>query len=255
MEAKNNKIESLKKRLGINDFVCRGAGTKALDYLDNYILNEKKLKSDPLAKIQKEIGGGADMQALLSILETDPEFLDVIIDENSNLLKHFDESNMPEEYKKTEVDIYKMEEDLKSVKDLPKEKKKELETQINSSKANLNKIRKNLVTEKVKNNPNILLENPKFLKSFFKLLAKNRKNTKIEILDEEGKLSEVKDDIIKYFLIGKGANKLEVEESFIKENKYSLSRREFFTLVEGILSDEENGYGESDLNFFISTRS
>jgi hypothetical protein len=243
--------QSLKEKLKIQDFVCRGSAIIVIDLVESYYMTayslQNKLSSGMADKIKSQ---GLDLEALKEILDTDETLLGDIFKANSDSLMDVDDSVMPQDYVdlKTKIESVKINLDSST---LSVEAKQELEKEIADGQQALMEIKRVHIQNSLASNPEKLLSNPKALKAMINLITSKTKVEKIES-DPDKVLFNIQNSIIEEFVLGK------VKEHEILNieppAKILFSKSDFYDLLVGISEEKENLMKQESLDFFLNMR-
>jgi hypothetical protein len=243
--------QSLKEKLKIQDFVCRGSAIIVIDLVESYYMTayslQNKLSSGMADKIKSQ---GLDLEALKEILDTDETLLGDIFKANSDSLMDVDDSVMPQDYVdlKTKIESVKINLDSST---LSVEAKQELEKEIADGQQALMEIKRVHIQNSLASNPEKLLSNPKALKAMINLITSKTKVEKIES-DPDKVLFNIQNSIIEEFVLGK------VKEHEILNieppAKMLFSKSDFYDLLVGISEEKENLMKQESLDFFLNMR-
>lgn len=247
------EVTSLKEKLNIRDFACRGSASDVPDVCESYYLTAKSLQEGFGAKMTESLKAqGIDKESLMALLSADDKLIESLFTNTAEIADTFDDKEFGEEYQKNKANIEKIKAVLEKDKSLPQEKKKTLESELKEAETQLAIFKQNKLKEKVEIDPQVILNNPKALRALVNLISKETRVEKIEI-DKDGVLNSIKDEIISKFMLGKK----EEHELFDygPVNKYLFSKADFFELLREISREPENMMTQDSQDFFTDMRS
>jgi len=244
---------SLKEKLKVQDFVCRGSATIVIDLVESYYMTayslQNKLKSGLADKMKNQ---GIDIEALKEILNQDESLITEIFASNNEVFKDIEGVELPQDYKDLKARIEGIKQSLEENAALAPENKLELENQIKEGEEALEQIKINHTQKALQANPEKLAQNPKALKAMINLISTKTNIEKIET-DPDKVLFNIQKEIEKEFILGK------VEEAKVYDQeppaKRLFSKSEFVELVTEISNEPENLMTEDCMNFFLNMKS
>lgn len=244
--------KTLKDKLGVRDFVCRGAGACVPDLCESYYMTARTVQNGLSQKMQSDLKAqGYSKETLSALLQVDDNLLESIFNNNPNIANEFDDSDFGEEYQKNKATIQKIKDLLEKDKSIPTDKRKTLENELEEANKLIVEFKQQKIKEKVNLDPQVIMKSPKALKAMIGLVVKDTKIEKIE-LDKDGVLLSMQREIIEKFILGKK------EEHELLDlpplNKHLFSKADFFELVNEICTEKENLMSENATDFFTSMR-
>ena len=242
---------SLKEKLKIQDFICRGSATIVIDLVESYYMTaytlQNKLSSGMADKIKSQ---GLDLEALKEILNTDETLLGDIFSSNAQSFVDMDDSVMPEEYLTLKGKIEGIKDNV-AKSTLSGEARQEVEKEIQEGENALMEIKKTHIQNSLASNPEKILQNPKALKAMVNLITSKTKVEKIEA-DPDKVLFGIQNTIIQEFMLGKMQEHeiLNIEPP----TKMLFSKSDFYDLLVAISQEKENLMKQEVLGFFLNMK-
>jgi hypothetical protein len=245
--------KSLKEKLKIQDFICRGSATIVIDLVESYYMTtyslQNKLKSGIADKMKSQ---GIDIEALKEILNQDENLISEIFNSNSEVFKDIDDVPMPQDYLDAKARIEAIKQSLMDNQTLSVENRTELKKEIKDGEEALEIIKTNHIQKSLQANPEKLAQNPKALKAMVNLISTKTNVEKIEN-DPDRVLFKIQKEIEKEFIFGK-----EEEAKILNlelPSKILFSKSDFVELLEEISKEQENMMSSDCMDFFLNMRS
>lgn len=247
IDPKTEKLNKLKSKLEIDDFICYDVeGDICINSILSLELTETAIQKGLNQDFQKASGVDNSMiEALQAISEADPAVLQGLVGD-PNMSKIIDNSSLSQEWQEMNAKKESLEKMLEANQSLPAEKREEAKNNLEELKKGLEELK----TRELQANPvnlklseSVIKERPDLLLKLLKAMKPKDDIDLIEV-DKNQKLVDLKNKIVTSFL--KSKNKP-------LELKNKLTRLDFRLLCYGVATEPENLLTPESIDFFMKT--